>query len=95
MTGRHYAWHRAWSVDIDQRTATHESGLTVRFTPAADDAQAWHGAADPIRRDAVLAELAARHGAHNAPQRLARLMREAQETWTHALDRKTRRGADR
>jgi len=88
-------WHRAWSVDLAAGTATHESGLVVRFTRAADDPAAWDGAADAASAETVLAALVAEHGPHNAPLRLARLMREAGETWTHAQHSHTRRGAAR
>ena len=31
MTGKHYQWHKHWTVDIDAATATHDSGLVTRF----------------------------------------------------------------
>lgn len=36
MTGRHYAWHRRWVVDLAACTATHDSGLVLRASRAPD-----------------------------------------------------------
>lgn len=31
MTGKHYDWHKRWTVDLTAGSATHDSGLVVRF----------------------------------------------------------------
>jgi hypothetical protein len=31
MTGKHYKWHKRWTVDVEAASATHESGLIARF----------------------------------------------------------------
>lgn len=36
MVGKHYRWQTRWTVSLDDATATHDSGLVVRFTPLAD-----------------------------------------------------------
>lgn len=35
MAGKHYNWHKAWTLDVAQATATHESGWAVSYTPEA------------------------------------------------------------
>lgn len=58
MTGKHYQWHKRWALNASDRTATHDSGLTVRylteaqmagFPPAelggqcrTDNGEVWH-----------------------------------------------------
>jgi len=32
MTGKHYQWHKRWTVDVETASATHDSGLVVDFT---------------------------------------------------------------
>lgn len=41
MTSKHYGWQAKWVVDLDARSATHDSGLTVDFeaVPMDRDAQ--------------------------------------------------------
>lgn len=34
MTGRHYNWHKRWTLDPAAATATHETGWVVRFVTA-------------------------------------------------------------
>ena len=31
MTGKHHNWHKRWSASIEAASATHDSGLVVRF----------------------------------------------------------------
>lgn len=83
MTSRHYRWQRNWAVDLGAQTATHTSGLVVRFESSAADPRALDG--QPVNADAVLATLLAQHGPHNAPQMVGRLMREAGEIYSEAL----------
>ena len=83
MTGKHYAWHKAWAVDLAASTATHASGLLVRFTQADDDDDdvAWNGHVEPANANATFAILAAQHGRDNAWAMLPRLMREADDVF--------------
>jgi hypothetical protein len=41
MTGKHYQWHKRWTVNQETCTATHESGLAFQFTQTGDGA--WDG----------------------------------------------------
>jgi hypothetical protein len=75
-------WHKAWTVDLANHTATHEIGLVVRFDrsgegwdgkPTAESAEAAFNAA---MRDKTQTE---------AEAYMARLMREAGDAWTYAL----------
>ncbi len=64
-----------WKVNIPDRTATHESGLVVRFSPVPDTPGAWDGKADaPIPASLPI----------NASL-LARMMREAGDAFSSAL----------
>jgi hypothetical protein len=36
MTNKHFGWHKRWVVNLDQCTATHDSGLIVRAERAID-----------------------------------------------------------
>jgi hypothetical protein len=36
VTGRHYQWHRNWTLDAANSAAAHASGLRVRYEVAAD-----------------------------------------------------------
>lgn len=67
-------WQRRWRVDLDARTALHESGLVVRFREHPDGGRC--GELEKIPPGLMSAGKA------------ARLMREAEEVYKHALDRK-------
>lgn len=82
MVSKHYKWQLEWAVNLEASTATHSSGLVVQFTPASDTPGAHDGRA--INVEEVSGELLAKHGPHNVPQMLARLMREAGEVYTEA-----------
>lgn len=64
-----------WIIDLAAKTATHSSGLTLRFTPAPDSSGAWDG--KPV--GAIPTTLGTDAGA------LARLMREAGDKFVAAL----------
>ena len=72
MTSKHYRWQTRWAVDKAAGTARHECGLVVRVSgpgvPAAAD-----------NAPKILAALAVKHGGHNAPRMLERMLREAAE----------------
>lgn len=84
MTGKHYKWQARWRVDLAARTATHESGLVVHFARNPDDDR-WGGRAEETNAQSVYAGLVEDHGAHNAPQMMARLLREAGEIFTATI----------
>jgi hypothetical protein len=31
MTNKHFNWHKRWTVDVEAASASHDSGLVVRF----------------------------------------------------------------
>lgn len=84
MTGKHFAWHKRWSVDLAKNTANHDNGLVVAFVRSKDDDRAWDGATEAANINATFAILTAQHGAGNAASMLARLMREAGEVFQRA-----------
>jgi len=64
----------SWQVDLSACTATHESGLIVRFTLAEDDAGGWQGEVVNIEKiDA------------SNPSAVAGLVREAGDVYAQAL----------
>lgn len=74
-------WARRWQINVAARTATHENGLVVRFTPSADggyDGEVLAGM-PALSRDAAVAQSQA--------QRLTRLLREAGEAYAKAAGR--------
>lgn len=82
MVSKHYKWQLEWAVDLVADTATHTSGLVVQFKPADDAPGAHDGRA--VNAGQVAGDLLVKHGPHNVPQMLARLMREAGEVYTEA-----------
>ena len=67
MTSKHHNWHDRWRIDRADGTATHESGLRVRLND---------GVGVPVNATEVEESLIPIHGAHNAPEMVARLTRE-------------------
>ena len=67
MTTHHHRWQARWQIDQTQGVATHDSGLRVRL-------EGGRGAAE--NADAVALALVPKHGAHNAPAMVQRLVRE-------------------
>lgn len=78
MASKHYGWQKRWVVDVDARTATHDTGLVFHFVR---EPNGWSGEADKtvMQQWAALQQVkmplpdVARHG-----QRLAR---EAGDIW--------------
>lgn len=92
-------WHRRWVVDLAAATTSHESGLTVAFTPGiqtprpecgaysyADGVGEWTGT--PARGDATLSAWLLLNpnlkDAASINSRLGRLMEEAGRVWARA-----------
>jgi hypothetical protein len=67
-------WRRRWTVDLEAGTATHNTGLVVRFTPVPGEPGAYDGE--------VIAGLDAVHGL--SPQQAARMMREAGDIYAES-----------
>ena len=65
----------AWKIDTVARTATHDTGLVLRFTQAADTPGAWDGKIDQPIPDSVPLD----------PSVLARMMREAGDAFGAAV----------
>lgn len=77
MTGKHYAWHKAWRREASGHLL-HSSGLRVLVEPAPDDP----GATDLVTDDASLAiwqasETSRGVPVHDLTARLQRLLKEA------------------
>lgn len=85
MTGKHYNWHRRWVVDLAACTATHDSGLIVRFV--RNDAEcAWDG--EPENMECWLAEHRQRMSGENLLKHAARLLREAGDAYAWQLKKR-------
>ena len=66
MTSKHYKWQTRWR--IESGLATHDTGLRVRLVEEAPMME---------NADEVAATLAPKHGPHNVPVMLQRMLREA------------------
>lgn len=86
MTGKHYNWHKKWSVDLAACTATHDSGLIVKFTQATDDPMAWDG--EPINDVEWLASMRGKMPPHDLVKHTARLLREAGDAYMWQLKKR-------
>lgn len=85
MTGKHYNWHKRWTVDLDACTATHDSGLVVQVVRAEDD-DAMDYLADNL--DAWQAEMLKTMPISNLIPHAQRLLKEAVEVYQRALTRR-------
>jgi len=47
MTGKHYNWHKRWRLDVESASASHDTGLLVRFValPQSEAQKVAHDAA--------------------------------------------------
>jgi hypothetical protein len=70
MTANHYKWQHRWRVDHASGIWHHETGLQVQCQP--------DGTATSLNGPQIADELAPKHGPHNAPAMVHRLLREAQ-----------------
>lgn len=64
-----------WQANTGERTATHSSGLVVRFTPADDTPGAWDGKIDQSIHTSIPLNASA----------IARMMREAGDAFIAAM----------
>jgi len=69
MTGKHYGWQKRWRLDLEASTATHDTGLVVDISA---------GIGQAVNLEDLRAALTAKHGGHNVPPMVARLVREAE-----------------
>lgn len=88
MPSQNRYWHKAWTVDLENATAAHESGLVVRFTRAGDG---FDGKPTAESAQAVFDALMREQTQHEAAQRMARLMREARDAFNYARGREQHR----
>lgn len=72
MTHPNRNWHRRWTVDFEQQTATHEEGWVVKFEKVSDGI--FDGKLINQPENITLEQI------KNAP----RIAREAGEAWTRA-----------
>jgi hypothetical protein len=84
MSSENRYWHKAWTVDLKNQTATHKIGLVVRFARAGEG---YDGKPTAESAQRVFEALMREQTQNEAAQRLARLMREAGDAFTYALDR--------
>jgi hypothetical protein len=87
MTSKHYRWQLRWQLDLDAATAVHECGLQVHLTRTPGVMLT----ATAVNAEEAVQALAVKHG-HNAPQMLARMLREARQLHAEALAGGSRRG---
>lgn len=66
-TDKHHRWQARWQIDQGGGLATHDTGLRVRLQD---------GLGVPENAEEVALALAPKHGAHNAPLMVQRLVRE-------------------
>jgi hypothetical protein len=86
MTGKRYNWHKRWAVDLANCTATHDTGMVVRFTQDQDDPAAWDG--EFINADEWLAQARKRMNPDDLARHTTRLLREAGDAYLWQLQRR-------
>jgi len=75
MTSRRYKWQTRWAFDPATRLAAHQDGLIVSLATGRPIAQ---------NGPEYMAAMAPKHGGHNTPRMLERLLWEARELYTDA-----------
>ena len=86
MTGKRYNWHRRWVVDLAACTATHDSGLIVKFSEAEDSPGALDGT--PVNAQEWLSGIRNTIPPRDIERHAARLMREAGDAYLYQLKRR-------
>ena len=84
MTSKHYRWQALWTIDQEDGVATHDSGLRVRLEDGRGTAE---------NAEAMVTLLIPKHGAHNAPAMVHRLVREGAQLLIDPYSRGWRGGA--
>jgi len=67
MSTKHALWQARWDTDETEGLAVHDTGLRVRLEDGVGVAE---------NADEVIASFVPKHGAHNAPAMVQRLVRE-------------------
>ena len=67
MTSKHFRWQASWEIDQGEGVARHDTGLRVRLQDGRGEAE---------NAEEVIRSLVPKHGAHNAPAMVQRLVRE-------------------
>lgn len=86
MTGKHFNWHKNWKVDLSACTATHESGLIVKFKKATDQSGAWDG--EPVNANSWFDEIKTKMPPDDLSKHVSRLLREAGDTYLWHLKKR-------
>lgn len=86
MGGKHQNWHKRWTVDLSAGTATHDSGLIVRFVVSNDTAGAWDGSA--VNAEEWFASIKDSMPPRDLEKHAARLLREAGDAYLYQLNRR-------
>ncbi len=94
---KNYLWQKAWAVDLQGRTCTHDLGLVFEWSDAragpaaaiatAPDGAQWFAAVvgGQAATDAWLAAQPSIRDPRSKSTRLQRVCREASEAWASAL----------
>lgn len=85
MTGKNYNWHKRWRVDLSTCTATHESGLVVRFRKANDELGGWIG--EPVNAQEWFQTIKGSMPPDDIAKHASRLMREAGDAYRYQRNR--------
>lgn len=85
MTGKHHGWQARWRVDLATCTATHDSGLVVRFRQV--EPGVWDGEGEFSEEWQRQASLRMKNPA-DLQAHAARLAREAGDVYQAELKRR-------
>jgi hypothetical protein len=91
MTSKKRQWHKAWTIDYVQHTATHTSGLVVRFERVNNE---WDGKAPQESAEAAYRATASAMPQQEAAQHFTALMKQAGDAWLYAQANKEHLQAD-
>lgn len=84
MVGKHHKWHTRWQVDLATCTATHDSGLVLRFVQSAPGV--WDGEA--TNAEAWFSSMKDKMPPQDLASHATRLMREAGDAYMWQLQRR-------
>lgn len=86
MTSKHFKWQARWRLDLAAGTADHDTGFQARLVQTARGP-----GAEALNAEATIQALATKHGGHNAPLMIERMLREVRQLHAEAME--MRRGA--
>lgn len=84
MSPKPSLWQARWEIDQAESLAVHDSGLRVRLLDGTGVAE---------NADEIAASLVPKHGAHNAPAMVQRLVREGAQLLIDPYSRGWRGGS--